>query len=615
MIRDIITKQLLLFFALLLTTTTAAHSQVSYKADAPMVVEPGQRFLVSFTLTNATGSEFTEPQFKNASVLAGPIPATGANFAIINGKQTGFTTYKLTYTLKAPASGNIRVGETKLKGTDEKNSTKTYSTKAFSIEVTAGLSSTSSPQAAMTGRPRGAATMSPDDIILRVDVDKKTVYKGQALTATLAVCTRVGIAGFESPKYAAFNGFWAQELTVGNNQMKRVEINNKVYESIPLRQWLLYPQRTGNLEIEQNSFVAIAQMTTHASGNSLFDEFFGGSILTEHIKKQLVSPPVKITVLDTPKPTPPTFFGAVGQFKLEASISANSIPANSAGSITLKLSGNGNFPMITPPEMQLPTGFEKYDTKTTDEIKNSLEGSIGTRTWEFPFITRAEGDYTIPPIDITYFDPHSKSYRTLSSGKFDVKITRDDGSSNTAGAFISGVSKEDLKMLGQDIRFIKVTKPRLLTDKNLLIWSPTFFTLLGVMIAIFIATLYMSRRMIAAREDVARTKNKRANKVALRRLKKAKTYMQGGHQDKFFEEMLRALWGYMGDKLTIEVADLTKERVQSELLERGVTQDQATLFLELIGQCEMAQYAPSVAVPMEQAYNQALEVIGSMELR
>ncbi len=606
-----VSKYILSFFILLFTfAAPQVRAQVSYDLQAPMSVVEGERFRVAFVLTNGEDvKDFTQPKFTNADVLAGPTTATGTNYSNINGVSKTTITRSYTYVLQAK-SGNITVGPSSIVA-----SGKTYKTASTTIDVGTGSAEGGS---GYQGRPTGAATMAKDDILLRLDVSKTKVYKGEALSATLSIYTRVGISNLESAKYSDFSGFWSQELKVSQNERSRATISGKSYEVIPLRRWLVFPQRTGELTIESSSFDAIAQLVTRANGNSLFDDFFGNNTNVESRRIKITSPKVKVTVLPTPEGAPDSFDGAVGEFTMESSISNNTLSANSAGSIIVKLSGKGDFPLIGVPTIEMPAGIELYDAKTEDVLQNSIGGTSGTRTWEFPFVTRAEGDYTIPAVTFSYFDIATKSYKTLTSGDFNMTVTRDEGGSGgetTAGAFISGVTRENLKVLGRDIRFIMVGNPELTAGASAMVYSVWYWCVVLALVMAFFVVLRMLRRMIVKREDVAHTKNKKANKVALRRLRKARGFMASSRGAEFFEEMLKALWGYVGDKLSIEVSELTKERVKVELSQRGVHDDQSDMLLELIGQCEMAQYAPSVAVPMEQAYQTALEIIGAMELK
>ncbi|MEG1664304.1 MAG: BatD family protein [Mucinivorans sp.] len=596
----------LTIISLLLMQGLAWAAPVSFEVNSPEVVAQGERFSVEFTLSNAQGSGFVAPSFTGLDVLAGPTVSSGTQISIINGVQKSSSSQTYTYVVVARQKGKAHVSTASVTAEG-----KTYSTKALTIEVVADGAASSSTQ-----RQAPSGELASDDILLRMEVNKSSVYKGEAIVATLKLYTRVGIAGLENAKYAAFNGFWAQELTVPRAESVRATVGGKVYESQVIRQWLLYPQKAGQLVIEQTNFTVVAQVATAvSSGSSLFDQFMGGGTTYENVRRQIMAPVVRIAVKELPAPAPAGFAGAVGRFTLQANLSSGSVAANTGGSIILKLSGAGDFPLIETPKIVLPAAFEQYDTKTEDQINNTTLGTSGTRTWEFPFIARAEGEYNIPAVEISYFDTATKSYKTLSSGQFKITITKAASGSQTAGAIVSGVTKEDLKMLGQDIRFIKVGAPEFRSSEGGLLWSWSFFLIFGLEILLFVLVLFLLRKIIASRADVVRTKNKKANKVAIRRLKRAKSFMQQGVKVSFFEEMLRALWGYMGDKLSIDVANLTKERIKTTLTDKGVEQTQIDEFMALMSECEFAQYSPDGAVEMESIYLRALEVIGNMEIK
>lgn len=602
-------KFILSFFALLFCATSSigvGFAQIKFEASAPLSVTAGERFRVEFTLVNGKGSNFVNPSVTNADVLAGPSVADGSQTTIINGQQSTTTYQTYTFILIANSKDAVKVGTSTVLANG-----KSYSTKPLTIDVNGGGSGSNK-----SGSAQSQAGFSATDVLLKTEISKTDVYKGEAIVATLKLYTRVPITGVEDAKYAKFNGFWTQEVQFDNQQIARATIGGKAYTSQVVRQWLIFPQKSGVLEVEQNEFTIVAQVTVPSSGGgSIYDDFFGGMDRTEMIKRKIVAPPVKVNVKELPKPEPDNFSGAVGKFTMETSISANELTANSAGNITIKIAGSGNFPLITNPELVLPAAFEKYDVKLNDQVKYSAAGASGTKTLEYPFIARAEGEYKIDPIVFSYFDIASKTYKTLSSGDFNIKITKGDGSKASAGAFISGVTKEDLKMLGQDIRFIKVGDPKLKKMDDKLLWSFEFFVAIGVIIIAFIVIMALLSKIIKQGEDVAKVKNKKANKVAIRRLKRANTYMHSSDKDKFYEEMLRALWGYIGDKLAIEVADLTKERVLNTLVNRGVEQSQAENFLNIISRCEYAQYSPSEDSNMNNIYEEALEIIGNMEVK
>lgn len=603
-------RQLLLILIAAFTAITVQAQQVTFEVQTPSLVAAGERFRVEFTLTNAQSDNFTPPTFTGLSVLAGPTTSTGSMISMINGVQNSQTTLTYTYLVQSSTSEKRAI----ISPAVITAGGKTYTTKTQLIDIApGGEAGTNSSASRNQPSANGSQTLAADDILLKMEINRSNVYKGEAIVASLKIYARVGIAGLENAKYPAFNGFWTQELEVANQRPERQTVGGKVYESQIIRQWLIYPQKTGVIEIEQSSFTAIAQIVTQSAGNSMFDSFFGGGSSVQHVNRPVSAPAVRITVKDLPSPVPANFSGAVGQFKLESSLTSPSFTANSGGSIILKLSGKGDFPLIQTPKIELPAAFELYDTKTSEQITNSTAGTTGTRTWEYPFIARAEGNYTIDPIEISYFDPATGRYAVLRSQPFEIEILKDNNSGGSVGAIVSGVTKEDLKMLGQDIRFIRVGEPKFKAKGDFVIWSLTFFIAVILMLVAFGATLFFLKKQIGQRADLVRVKNKKANSVALKRLKKAKGYMVANDEVRFFEEILRALWGYMGDKLAIDVAELTKERVRHTLLDRGVSPEQSEEFLTLVSECELAQYSPISGVKMDKAYNAALDLIGRFQ--
>ncbi|CDN30265.1 BatD [Mucinivorans hirudinis] len=597
-------KKIALYF-ILIFAVAVAHAQVSFELRAPNAVAQGERFRIEFVLTNAKAQRFTPPTITGVDVLAGPITSTGTNIEIVNGNRKDYSTVTYTYTVQAlDDAKKIAIGASSVTTEDGKN----YSTKASQIDVLAAQNQGNAQQRRQSG------TVDKDAVQLRMSVNKSSVYKGEAVVATLRLYTQVGISGFESVKMPAFNGFWKQELTMDNQRPTRENLDGKLYESQVVSQWLIYPQRTGTLEIEQTDVTALVQVVTQASGSSMFDMFFDSGRV-ETVKRKLTTAPVKITVKDLPAPQPLGFSGAVGKFTMSASITTNEISANSGGSINVELKGVGDFPLIDNPVIEFPNGFEKYEIKQSEQITNSAGGTSGTRKWEFPFIARAEGDYTIPAVEFVYFDPSTGKYNTIKSDEFSVKVLRDNSAGANSAAIVSGVTKEDLKMLGEDVRFIYTGKPNFTKKDNFFLWSVTFFIAFALIILVFFGMLVLLKQQIKNRSDVARTKTKKANSTAIRRLKKAKSYMTVGANEKFFEEMLRALWGYMGDKLTIQVSDLSKERLRDEFERRGVNGEQGEEFLSLIGECELAQYSPAGSVDMSKVYEEALDLIGKLEIR
>ena len=601
----------------------AQSGAVEFNSRAPLRVSEGETFRIEFVVSvegnrqgDLDGAQFAPPDLNGIEVLAGPVPSRGVFMSTVNGVSQSRTTATFTYLVRAGSAGRIRIPEAGVTVGG-----KSYRSKPLTIDCVKSGAGSSPQQPGRSGgggadETGGKSSLSADDILLRIEVNKTEVYRGEPVAATLKIYTCVPIVGFEQIKYPALNGFWAQELEVTDTEGRTETVGGKSYHGQALRQWLLYPQRSGTLEIEQAQLSAVAQLVTQlpATG-SHYDLIYGGAPQIKNITAKLSSPAVKIRVKELPQPQPADFTGAVGQFEWTGGISGDRFAANTAGSFTLRLSGTGNFPLVEAPQIDLPVAFEQFDRKTTERLTHTARGTTGEKSFEYPFIARAEGDYTLPGIPFSYFDPAAGSYRRLTTPDFRIEILRDEGGGGTEGlGMISGVTKEDLRLLDSDIRFIRMGDPGLVRQGRVFLWSGGWFAAALGLAAVFAGLLVYLQKSIRERTDVVRTKTKKASKVALRRLKRAKTFMTAGREGAFFEELLRALWGYMGDKLAIEVANLTKERVQEELVvRRGVSDDEAREFLGLLAECELAQYSPAAGIQPQEAYRQALELIDKFE--
>ncbi len=344
------------------------------------------------------------------------------------------------------------------------------------------------------------------------------------------------------------------------------------------------------------------------------DDFFSGGPQIQEIPKELGSGTLRITVKEWPAGAPAGFQGAVGQFTLQGGPSLIEIAANSAANYDLKISGTGNLPLIQQPKVELPASFEQYTVKTTDGYNITGSTFSGAKEFSIPFIARAEGEYTVPPVEFTYFDPQAESYKTLRTPDYALRIGRDTGEGGTPNAgIVSGVNREELKILGEDIRFIRLGDPGLRPVGAVFLGSWGFWGLLLLLIVCFIlAAVYLQKRS-RLRSNATLVRNKRAQKVALKRLKNAEKLMLAKDGPGFYEEMLKALWGYMSDKLNIPVAHLSHDNVREGLFARGVEPEQIERYVQTIADCEYARYAPSERTRVGDVYNTAVELISRME--
>ena len=599
---------LLTLVAVLALFTARADGDVTFEINTPLMVTAGEMFRVEFVLTNAEPDKdsFKVPSFEGLEVLAGPTTATGHSFQSINGVSSSKSTFTITYVVMGQTAGNITItpAEVMVKG-------KRYTTKSTPIEVVA-QSAKRDEQAAAEQGTAVQNQIAQDDILLRLNLSRSNVYQGEPIRASLTLYTRASIPGFEDVKLPSFNGFWSQELPVDGYRATRQTLDGKVYDSQIIKEYLLYTQQTGTLTIEPADITAVAQVVMRT--NRAFDPFFGGGSEVYNVPRKLTTGRVNVMVKELPAGAPASFTGAVGSFTMDTQLPSTELKANSAASYTVKISGTGNLTFLQAPKLNLPSSFELYDVRSTESIRSTTAGTTGYRQFEYPFIARAEGEYDIPAIEFSYFSPEKNAYVTLSSAALTLNVAP-DGSAGAAtpAQIITGTSKEGVRQLGSDIRFIKLGDAALSSVAAPLMFSGTYFIILLAIIVAAVVAYFVLRRAIRDSKNTVLVRNRRANKVAVQRFRAAEKFMREQNRHAFFEEMLRALWGYMSDKLNIPVSSLTKENIREELQRRGCPQEDAQRFTEIISRCDEAQYSPAESVQMSDVYAEGVNIISRIE--
>ena len=601
-------RKVLLTLLPLVTAAAALGQKTSFETVAPNAVATDEVFRVEYVL-NAKPDQFTAPSaFEGFDVLAGPTTSQSQQISVVNGSMTQTFNYTYTYVLQPKAKGHYTIPSASVTVDG-----KSYTAKEVPIEV---VEAEAKPQDAAGGeaKPRGAASIGKDDIMVRAFVDKTNVFKGQLVKVTFKIFTRLNMSGFKSYKFPAFNGFWNQELSLDGTKWQRETVDGKIYDSRVLGEYLLCPQQAGELYIEKFEATVVAQIVTQTKHQSMIDEFFSGGAHVEEVTKTVSTAPVKITVKELPSGAPAGFSGAVGKFTMTAEPASTQLAANSAGTFTVRISGSGNLPLIHAPKLTFPSSFEQYNVKTTESLRYTSSGINGYRQFEFPFIARAEGDYRLDPVGFSYFDPEQIKYVTLASEAYNLSILPDStGSGAVSQGVVSGLNKEDIKILGQDIRFIKIGSAGFFSRRALLIGSPLYYVLILLLVALAVVSYIYLRKHIRENQNSVLVRNKKANKVALARFKAAAGHMEAGSQRAFYEEMLRALWGYMSDKLNIPVSNLTKDNIREGLAKRRIPADQIARFIDIISECEYAQYSPSASGQMQEVYAGAVKIISKFE--
>lgn len=578
----------------------AAAAQNSFTVDAPAVVSTDEIFRVVFTATYESGkiSDFTPPSFEGFEVLAGPVQSTSTNYQNINGQSSTTHTRSYTYTVRVVQEGKVTVPSASIKiGKD------TYTTDPKTVEAVKGQ--------VPDGGSSSAGQRAGDDLRLRVSVSKTRVVVGEPVIVTLKLYVQSSaISGFEDVRFPTFDGFWSQEIDAPQNiQFVRENYDGQIYNAALLRRYMLLPQQTGTLTIEPSELVCLLQIQAEQTGpRSIFDDFFSSY---QTIRKRVASEPVTINVSALPAGAPASFTGGVGSFRISAGFDSDSVAAHEATSLKITISGTGNINLVDAPKVRLPADFESYDVRKTENITTGASGSTGTLTFEYPFIPRAPGTFDLEPVEFTYYDIDAGRYRTLSSGPLSLKVG--EGTRTDAAVIPSGVSKRSVESLGEDIRFISTTT-NLRKAGRMMVSSPAMIIIPTVILLAAAAVWVLLARSIVRRSDVAGTRNRKAMKVARARLKNASAFLRQGLYGAFYEELHKALHGYISDKLMLPVADLTRERIGEELRARGKDEAVIQELSDILDACEYARYAPaSGSEAMEKHYQQAVKVISQIE--
>lgn len=596
------------FIILLLILTSCAGlkaQDVEFTVTAPNVVAVGEQFRVVFKL-NARPQELNPPAFNKFYILAGPSTSSSSSIQIINGQMTQTYEFSYTYILEATEEGEFTV-----EPATAIVSKKEYKTEPFKIEVVKGATgqSQSNQQSSAGSQPQVQAEGSNSEIFVTVELDKKTAYRGQPILATIKIYTREGISNFEEVKFPSFTGFWSQEVETPNNvTFQRVNVDGRIYNMGVLKKYLLFPQRTGEIEIEPFETVVLSQQRG-GRPQSIFDEFFGSF---QTVRKELKSKPVKLKIRDLPQNAPASFTGAVGKFNLEASFDKTSLKTNEAVNLKVRIAGSGNLKLIEKPKIEFPGGFEIFDPKISERISTTSQGATGSRTFEFVAIPRAPGKYDFGNIEFSYFDPLQEKYITLKSNKLELDVEA-DGTEQT-GIQMTGFGKEDIRFIGQDIRFIKTDGFELSKNGVLLFASSKYFFYLALLLILFAVAFWLIQEHRKLMGNIALVRTRKANKMAKRRLKQAYKYLQLSQSEKFHEELLKAMWGYVSDKLSIPIANLSSDSASLTLIENGVENDDVKEFMRIISDCEYARYAPkSESFQMNDLYQSAIDLIAKLD--
>jgi hypothetical protein len=579
-------KKILLYQLLILISCSISAQDIYVKAECPSVVNAGDQFTVMWTV-NAGGGEFSAPSFNGFYKLMGPQTSYSSSTQIINGKMSNSTSYSYVYYLQAVKEGKfvIQPATFILKN-------KTYHSDSLHIEV---IGSTAQKQSAPPGgqdeQTNADVQSSGKDLFINLSVNRREVFLGEPIVATVKLYSRVNIAGINEIKYPDFNSFLKSDIdTPPLTSLRQENVNGTIYGSGVVQQFLLYPQITGEINIDPVQISVLIQKKVRGEQS---DPFFGDFFSSyQTIPTAAASKTIKIKVKPLPGVQPPDYSGVVGKLDIKAAVNKESVKVNDAVTYKVTISGNGNLRIASAPVLKLSPDIETYDPKITDDLKNGPNGTTGRKTFEYLLIPRHDGDFTIPPLTYSYFNIASGKYEKLTTEEFHLNASKSN-EKNTGVAVYGGVAKEDVKYLGKDIRFVKSDPGNLKESGNIFLSKQSFYTSYAFSLLAFLVVLFLRREHIRRNSDLSMVKNRKAGKVAIKRLQLASACLKNEEIDQFYDEILKALWGYLSDKLNIPVSELTRTNSIAALQEQGIDEENIESLSRILDTCEFARFAPS----------------------
>ncbi len=595
-------------FVIGFSVLTAEAQDIEFRAEAsPSVLNVGEQFRLVYNINqNVSGVEI--PEFTDFQLLGGPMTGSSSNVQIINGKVSKSVQYTYTYYLKAVKQGTFTIPAAKVKFGG-----KMVESNAVNIEVVQGGTNARQPQATpnknkgQEPQSAGSKAVSDKDLYVRLHVDKRSAYIGDQIVAWVKLYTKVPVSGIDKGYSGPeFTGFYKQAVNIPPlRSLERENVNGEIYYTGIIQKFILYPQKSGDIVIEPFDMTASVQQQVTRRSRSLFDDFFGPEVADVPVK--IKSEPVKIRVKRLPL-KPASFSGAVGNFTLKTTVDRTMLKTNEALTYKVIVSGRGNIKLIDVPSIEFPANVEQFDPKTTVNQTSELSG---IKTFEFVLIPRYAGEFKILPFDFTYFDPVKEKYITLKSDEYTIQVEK--GDEDTTTVIVSGISKEDFKLLGKDILFIKNNPPEFRIMNRLLFGSRVFYLTYIISFVLFVLILILRRERVRRNANLTLVKNRKAGKIASKRLRKAKAFMKHNNHEQFYEELSKAVWGFLGDKLSIQTGDLSKERTGEELTRKKISEELIGELFSLLDHCEYARYAPGAeASGPEQYYHSAVGLLSRL---
>lgn len=588
---------LLLFVMVCVLTVNAQVISVS----APSKVSAGENFRLSFTINTDDVDDFRAGSIPSGlEVIAGPYTSQQSSYQIVNGHTSRSSSITFTYTLYADKPGTYTVS-----GAKARVGGKTIASHHVIIKVGVGSRhGNGAPQMHEDAEPRMSSSgkISANDLFVKVSASKRRVCEQEPVLLTYKVYTLVDLTSLDG-KMPDLKGFHTQEVPLPQQKSFHLEkVNGKNYRCVTWSQYVMFPQMTGKLSIPSITFKGIVVQRNNSVDP--FEAFFNGGSGYVEVKRNIVAPGIDIQVDPLPK-RPVDFSGGVGHFTISAQLNHKTVKEGEPLTLRVVVGGIGNLKLIKQPVVDFPKDFDRYDPKVSDKTKLTANGIEGNMIYDYLVVPRNRGDYTIPAVSLTYYDTSTNSYKTIKTQPLQVKIEKGDGNKTTV---------DDFSDQPKDIKPIKTSDEDVVGVYTSFVGSGSYWLWLVLPFVVVVAVLVVFRKRALDSANIVASKQKRATKVATKRLKTAYRLMKAGRSGEFYDEVLRALWGYVGDRMNMPVESLSRENVVEAFEARNVQKETTEKFVHALDECEFERYSPGdPAGNMNKTYESAMIAIMDIE--
>ena len=605
-------KLFFLIISCFLFASAWAEVTLNVTVEGGNTVEVGTRFQVEYVLNEQCDRFDCDISQSGLRLISGPFSSSYRSRQVTNGKSTVISTSTYTYILMAEKEGvyTLPSGRATYQG-------QTYTSKTVAVKAIPADPNKKQQQAQSGGQRQSGGQsngISKDDVLLAMDLSKTTVYEGEAIVATLNLYFRnQSVTNIGDVELSDMEGFITQDIDLGKNvQAEVAEYKGGVYRVYPVRKWLLFPQRSGEIRIKPSKLTAIVQVYT--GRRSFWDDPFN---TYQNIQIPITSPERIVTVKQMPAGKPASYMNAVGEFSIKGELTSNQLKANDAVIYRLIIEGTGNLKYVREPKPDFPADFEVYDPKSDLQSHTTEKGVTGKRVIEYTIIPRFGGSFTIPPVEFSYFNTKTNKYQTLRTEAFKMEVEKsaNEGNNGSGSVDYSGTTQERIRVLGSDIRYLHtIDADNLESDEEPLFGSALYWLWFILPAIAFIVLLFIYRRELKLRADVAGRRTRKANKVASRRLKQAAQALSEKDENLFYESVHKAMLGYVADKLSIQLSELNGDTIREQLAKRQVDEETIKQCADVLSTCEFARYAPSTDdQAMDKLYQEASDTIDRLE--